>query len=623
MISGVPGTIESMRYSFDQFEFDSEKLLLTQGGFNQPMRNTEAKLLALLLEHSQTVLSKDEILSQIWQHKVVSEQVVFQNISHLRSLFGNEAIKTFPKRGYQWQLPLEVITPEQQEAKASNPERLATQSVAINTKTAEAKKRPLWQLISLAGILLIAITFAYSQNWFKPATEKNAVKLAYLPITLLGKNGEIKTMEIRLKDSDSVDFSLFPQSAPNDSVSSIELTYPKLAQTHPLLLTAQIRTYQKMSYLDFQLKGPAADWQGQLSGSSNTEVINQLQQHLKQLVIYDLLSEQYTPEIRQAKLSLAHQQTPQDLIVLRKLSMSYLRTNELDKAMVMADKLLELAQAQSNPLHIGRALLYQSNLLQQKQLHALSKQKLQLAIQQFKQINDLKHQAKAWHLYAWLEDQQQNYGATKASLLNAAKLALSAKDKLREVRILGDLILGAHSYQQHKDMYFYLDQLENKIKSYQLPNYHLASVAYYYALFSPTEAEKEPYLKQALSYTTNTPTNKFAQSSRRLLMQLYLKQNRLVEAQTLVDELSPNNNQKAYLQAQLAQANKQTDKMLRYALRAFEQAQLAGNLLVSLDMALLLREQEVDAEFYTQYIQTYASGRWRQTNQSKLSVLGL
>ena len=98
-----------MRYSFNDFVFDSEQLLLFKQNEMIPCRPNEAKLLALFLAEPQTVLGKEDILDRVWAGKVVSEQAVFQSISNLRSLFGEAAIKTFPKKGYQWQLDVCVI----------------------------------------------------------------------------------------------------------------------------------------------------------------------------------------------------------------------------------------------------------------------------------------------------------------------------------------------------------------------------------------------------------------------------------------------------------------------------------------------------------------------------------
>ncbi|MFK3873809.1 winged helix-turn-helix domain-containing protein [Pseudoalteromonas rhizosphaerae] len=97
-----------MRYIFDTFEFDSTSLVLKNNGQDLAIRHNDAKVLKLLLQHSDTVFSKDDILSQVWQDKVVSEQAVFQSISNLRGLFGSHAIKTFSKRGYQWQLKVDA-----------------------------------------------------------------------------------------------------------------------------------------------------------------------------------------------------------------------------------------------------------------------------------------------------------------------------------------------------------------------------------------------------------------------------------------------------------------------------------------------------------------------------------
>lgn len=72
-----------MRYIFQNFEFDSTSLVLKKDNQALAIRHNEAKVLKLLLEHSDNVFSKEEILSHVWQDKVVSEQAVFQSISNL------------------------------------------------------------------------------------------------------------------------------------------------------------------------------------------------------------------------------------------------------------------------------------------------------------------------------------------------------------------------------------------------------------------------------------------------------------------------------------------------------------------------------------------------------------
>jgi DNA-binding winged helix-turn-helix (wHTH) protein len=613
-----------MLYRFNEFEFNSVSLLLTRNGEALAIRHTEAKVLAVLLTQMETVLTKEYILSDVWQSKVVSEQVVFQNISNLRSLFGNKAIKTFPKRGYQWQLSTEVISPET----LSKPIRQQAQDkVDLSQQPlfaiSDEKKRPVWQFSMLFAIVLIIIGALYSQSTFEQETTKPAIKLAYIPITNLDDTTIDEGERIIFADNDDFDFTLLSDLNTELFVNTIEIEYPKLSKNHPFILMGKIRTYQQRTYFDFMLKGPAANWEGQLSASSKAEVFEQLQQHLKLQVIYDLISTAQPPELKLAQLSIAQQASPDDLIIMRKLSITYLKINELDKAMAMADKLLKLAQSKNNPQHIGRALLYQSKILRKKQLYNSSSNKLTLAMAQFEKINDLEHQWQTWYNQAWLDHYQNDYPAVKRSLLKAAELAYGARNKLGEIESLITLVSLAHEHQNNNDKYLYLQEVERKMALYNLPIYHAAEVSYSYATFAQALSEKEPHLKKVLQLTTLTPEHWVAQSSRRQLVRHYITQNRLVEAQTLVDSMTNDNYNNSYLKTLIAQATQKTDNMVSYAQRTFEQAQLAGNHSLSLDVALLLCDQQINCDFYSQYINDNASVNWRNVNQEKLLTINL
>ena len=597
-----------MRYQFNEFEFDSTSLLLTRDGAALAIRHTEAKVLALLLEHADSVLSKEEILSHAWRGKIVSEQVVFQNISNLRSLFGNDAIKTFPKRGYQWQL-------------GTGTRPAAGNRHSSNTTEPLPPKRSLWQLAALTCLFAVALTMVLSQQHFMQDDKNSVIKLAYIPITNLEAPTSVRHESLFLEDNSEFDFTLLPQLDTEQFEDAMEIEYPKLSATHPFILTGILRTHQQQSYLEFTLKGPVSEWRGQLSGPTPQALVEQLLEHLRQDVIYDVIGTLQPPELHKAKLAIAHQASPDDLIILRHLGIAYLRTNELDKAMATADKLINRAQAQNNPQHVGRALLYQSNLLEQRKLYDLSSQKLALAMQHFEKIGDLKHLAKAWRIQSWLDHGQNNYPAVKASLLKSARLAFDAKDKFRELEALTYLSLMAHDYQENDDKYLYLRKAENKMKAYGLPVYHFSKIPFHYAIFAEDPAEKESHLKQVLEFTSLTPEHRVAQSSRKQLMQLYINQNRLAEAQALIGPLSADNYNNSYLRTLLAQAKQQTQDMLNHAQRTFEQAQLAGNRALSLDVAVLLCSYKVNCDFYAQFISDNATPRWRESNREKLLAL--
>lgn len=598
-----------MRYTFNNFEFNTENLLLTHNDQAITIRHTEAKVLAVFLENQASVLNKEDILSYVWPNKVVSEQVVFQNISHLRQRFGNDAIKTFPKRGYQWQIKTLVVTSPLEESSESSNQAIQT----INNK------RLIWPVIFCFALLCILIASFYSNKAMLDNTSNSSIKLAFIPI----KDQSNQSTYITFEDDEQLDFTELNSLKTEQFENAISIEYPKLSKAHPFILMGKVRIHINKHYLDFKLKGPSTIWQGQISGPSKQDVISQLIAHLKHTLIYDLISSPQAPEVKLAKLSIAHQKSPNDLIILRELSMTYFMTDEFEKAMAMADKLIKLAKNQNNFQHIARALAYQSKVLTKKGLFDLSAQKLSLAKGYFNQINDLKYLARAWYYQSWLDHQNKNYDAIKTSLIKSSQLAFKANNKLGGIESLIHLASMAHTYQQDKDKYLFLQQAETKLRSYNLSSYHFALISYRYASFAKTPSEKEPHLKKVLELTTFAPEHWAAQSSKRQLVSYYLSHNRIVEAQKLINTNTLDNATNSYLKALLAQAQLQTDQMVIYAKQTFEQAQLSGSRTLSLDSALLLCHQDIDYDYYSQYINNNATPNWRAMNATKLSTINL
>ncbi|NQZ21057.1 MAG: winged helix-turn-helix domain-containing protein [Colwellia sp.] len=606
-----------MRYKIKEFDFDSDSLVLMKNGEPIAIRHNEAKVLALLLENLDTVLSKENILSAVWQDKVVSEQAVFQNISHLRVLFGNHAIKTFSKRGYQWQL--KVATQEETLSFTESPLTAEpAEKTIVRAKSALLGNWPYVLLMSMFVFIFAVI------NWPNPSTGEGGlpiIKLAYIPFV-----DQQATTTLTLDDNNNFDFSELTDLDSATFLTSAELEYPNLSEQHPFVLAGILRSHQQKVYLDFVLKGPYADWKGQLHADSTQALVQQLEQHLRQPFIYQFLSSPQSPEFKKSSLSIAHQQSPQDSIILGQLIKAYIETTELDKAMVLAEKLATNANAQKDWQQLGNALLYQSTILTRKELYELSEKKLALAIKSFEHINDLPRQADAWNAQSWLDHQYDDYSAVKASLLKSAQLAFDAGDQLRELHALTYLSVLAHKHKQENDKYGYLRQAENKMTAYKLPIYHFAKVPFHYAIFAKTPLGKEPHLKQVLAFTQLTPDHWVAQSSREQLVVQYLKQERLAEAQTLVESVKTDNARNSYLKTLLAKAKGENESFIRHAKRTFEQAQLAGRHTLSLDVALLLRSTpniEVNYDFYSLYIDENASAYWREANEVKLLALNL
>ncbi|MBI1764421.1 MAG: winged helix-turn-helix domain-containing protein [Acidobacteria bacterium] len=94
-------------YEFGPFRLDPAERLLTRTG--QPVALTPKAFDTLLLfvENQQRLLTKDELIAQIWPDSFVEESNLAQNVSAVRRALGEKAggghyIETVPKRGYRF-----------------------------------------------------------------------------------------------------------------------------------------------------------------------------------------------------------------------------------------------------------------------------------------------------------------------------------------------------------------------------------------------------------------------------------------------------------------------------------------------------------------------------------------
>ncbi|WP_462172828.1 winged helix-turn-helix domain-containing protein [Pseudoalteromonas xiamenensis] len=591
-----------MLYYFNDFVFDSQSLVLMQGKTSVAIRHNEAQVLKVLLEHSAMVVSKELLLKLVWQNKIVSEQAIFQNISHLRALFGNDAIKTFAKRGYQWQLAFEI-----------------GQQVVIPTTVHVAKKTPrtsLWVASAFTFLLIVGLFIGLTSN-----------EQSTFP--------SISTIQFALDGNDDTSVAWRPATISTQPIESLSasqfqgaeaLNYKKLKTEHPLILMGDITTSDSQYLLDFTLTGGASTWNGQLLGRSIEQLNAQLEAHLTKTEIIELVNSPMSADIRVAKLLLLHQQHEHDLVVLNQLVSAYVNTKQLDIAMTLADKLERLALALNEPQQNASALLLQSAILTEKGLYELSEYKLTRAIDLFKKHNDYKRLADAYAAQSWLLHKKQDYTALKDSLLKSARFAQTSKDIERELHALTYLSVMAHKHHQDEDAYFYLQQAKAQMDTYALPQYQYAKIPFHYAIYAQTEAQKEPHLLRVLELTELTPDHWVAQSSRKQLMDYYLETTRFDKAEQLVASLANDNAENNLLRARLAFSKSNVREFSTLATKAFEQARRTGQVSLSLDIALLLcsaPELQTNYDFYTNYISEHATPNWSEQNKLKLNALNM
>ncbi len=83
-----------MIITFGNFQFNCENNILTKNGQIVHLNEKPACILGMFLQEPDKIHSKTDIFDNVWPNRVVTEQVIFQNISYLRAKFGDSSIKT-------------------------------------------------------------------------------------------------------------------------------------------------------------------------------------------------------------------------------------------------------------------------------------------------------------------------------------------------------------------------------------------------------------------------------------------------------------------------------------------------------------------------------------------------
>ncbi len=87
--------------------FNSASGELTIGDVTRSLRPKTFLLAQYLAERAGQVVGKEEMLSAIWADSIVEDQAVFQSVNEIRKAFAPvDVIKTFPRRGYTWLVPV-------------------------------------------------------------------------------------------------------------------------------------------------------------------------------------------------------------------------------------------------------------------------------------------------------------------------------------------------------------------------------------------------------------------------------------------------------------------------------------------------------------------------------------
>jgi len=116
----VSGIAHGIVYEFGPFRMDTDRQVLSREDQPVPITPKAFETLLALVRRSREVVSKEELLKEVWPDSFVEESNLSQNIFLLRKALGDTAenrqyIVTLPGRGYRFAAPVRTVT-EQGEA---------------------------------------------------------------------------------------------------------------------------------------------------------------------------------------------------------------------------------------------------------------------------------------------------------------------------------------------------------------------------------------------------------------------------------------------------------------------------------------------------------------------------
>jgi len=98
----VNGYSENIVKLGDDLVFDTVSYSLTHGEETQYLQKKAGQILTYFLKNNSRIVTKDELISEIWHDSIPSDAVIRVHISSIKKLIGNKYITTISGMGYKF-----------------------------------------------------------------------------------------------------------------------------------------------------------------------------------------------------------------------------------------------------------------------------------------------------------------------------------------------------------------------------------------------------------------------------------------------------------------------------------------------------------------------------------------
>src|SRR5271170_6156228 len=149
-------------YEFGPFRVDPEKETLVRAGEIVPLTPKTFQILLVLVRHNREVVTKDDLMKEVWPNTFVEEANLSRNIFMLRKALGetpqdHRYILTVPGRGYRLSADVQLVPDRELSIVA------ASHSI-VHVEVNETRK---WRWLAVAVVLVLAVSAGVFRFFFK------------------------------------------------------------------------------------------------------------------------------------------------------------------------------------------------------------------------------------------------------------------------------------------------------------------------------------------------------------------------------------------------------------------------------------------------------------------------
>lgn len=606
------------KFSFKQFQFDCEQQILTKNGSVVSLNDKAIQLLNVFLNDPKKVHTKSEILECVWADKFVSDQVVFQNISQLRALFGNDSIKTFVKKGYQWQLPIErpstnesshsiadrvsIAKPEaSQELKGMKLSQVETENAARQFSQKSIIRFSVFLLVLISGVFIFNHLLTLNNEVTSNASHELESKI------IQAVDFEDQAMRIRPIMSSVISDKLF-----NSPYSS----WKKYASSDTQwLIATKLYSVKEGVAVRFHIQGIQQGWSDYIL-ASNKELVFQKLDALLSLLAQSQYFVAVSDSAALAELSVLMNKTPNNEQLKQQLIKLQIRLHETDIATALVSQRLANEKSQ---FRRGLLFLLEYEITPLTKQWSTARQSIEKATKTFEQLQLPQLESVALINSAWVHLAEEEFRKGIKVLNQAASKARLSKEPLLEVEAHLIQSFMASKAGQTELMHAQLDLAKELLQFHQMSEEHYIPVQRIMGWNAKSIMSALPHYQKILERPFSPQYEGDFYIAAERVRDAFIEQRNWSEALVSIRSWQRPSFQ-SLSRSHIAFAQGDWQLGFNHANNAYQQAQIIRHKKDALDAALLLLHTEknenqiFDSNNYKAFIQKNATPRWLSQN---------